>query len=117
MKAEVFKSIVERLEKLVKKHSFDRNCNFLHIANNLLQILDGNNIRCELFNEPWDGIEPQTKEPLRALIDYLKLLHSYPHYNEAEFSSEEGFFPDIPKDGDGIINYVFESERRLEQRN
>ncbi len=126
MRREVLEGIASRFSMRTQAlhsqyHQGTTLTNFHHLTNNLLSmIMLGPGVCGE---ECWDEVRREYGHSYHALKRYLRLLERHPEFGAAEFSSQEGMYPDIPKlvtpelRSQGHISvasvYVQEASRRL----
>jgi hypothetical protein len=94
-----YKDSVEKakLEGLPLRH-------FKHIAGNLLFAINCSNKSRKTPDEKY----------IRAIIEYRDLISRNERFRIGEFSTSDGFFPDIKDSGDRTsADYVMDSKKRL----
>lgn len=92
------------------------NSHYVHVKSNICSGLKaGLGALKRLNGDKKKTLLKLVDKSLELLIIYERLLNEYPEYRKGEIETEKGYYLDISDVGigNGIENYILESERRL----
>jgi len=87
---------IEQVQNDLDAYPRLETCRYRHVAINLLNIMTTASMLFGIDSVRWANQKEIYVECLMSLKRYFYLLNNFPAFKEAEFSTQEGFFSDIP---------------------